>query len=109
MVHRDCSTLISCAESLQGSGLGLCRFFFPASRWSGGFERVQQTRRNFRHLIDCRLKGDLVRLRWLVESADLSDELQRCRPNLVFRNWWIEVEKCLNIPTHLGPLELNRC
>ncbi len=47
-----------------------------------------------------RRKRSFIRLRRLSEAADLSHELKRCRPNLVIRNWRIEVEEHLDISAH---------
>jgi len=41
-----------------------------------------------------------VGLRWLVESADFPDELQRGGLDFLGRNGWIEVEQWLYVAAH---------
>src|SRR5262249_10010006 len=76
---------ISISQPFPRPRLRLGSFLLPILRRSMRLERLQQPRRDFRNLRDCRLKRVLVRLRRLGEAADLADKLQRRRPDLVLR------------------------
>jgi hypothetical protein len=49
----------------------------------------------------------LVSFRWLIEAADLPDELQRSSPNLLVGGWGIEVEQGSNASAHSQSLRLS--
>jgi hypothetical protein len=61
---------------------------------------MKKPRSDAGNFVDGGLKRGLVRLRRLVEAGDFPYELQRCGPDLVVRDGWIEIEKRLNIPAH---------
>jgi len=87
-------------KSLRVSSFGLCRLFFPILWRRIGFERTEKLGRDGGNSIDCSQERLLIRLRWLVKSADLSDELEGGISNLVSSDGWIEVEKYFDISAH---------
>jgi hypothetical protein len=52
------------------------------------------------NLIDRLFKDSHIRLGWFGRSADLSNKLERGRPDLLISRWRIEIEKGPNIPAH---------
>jgi hypothetical protein len=94
----------SVAESLGGAGFGLGGLFFAVLGRRGGFERPEQMGRDASHFLDRCQERSLVRLGRLGETADLSHELQRRRPNFIVRNRRIKIEKCLDVSAHFGLL-----
>jgi hypothetical protein len=65
-----------------------------------GLQGPQKPCRDGRNLVDCRLKGFLVCLGWLIEAGDFPDELQRSRAHFIVGHWRIEVKKRFDIPAH---------
>lgn len=90
----------SSGEPFHGSSFGLCRFFLPVSRRRAGFKRPDKTRGDFGYVMDRSAERGFVGLRWLVESADFPDELQRGGLDFLGRNGWIEVEQWLYVAAH---------
>jgi hypothetical protein len=79
---------------------GFGRFLFAILRRRGGFQRMQEPRRDGSHFLDCGRKRRLVGFRRLVETSNLSDKLQRGRPHLIVGHRRIEVEKSFDVPAH---------
>ena len=61
---------------------------------------IEQVMGGMSHLIHCAIESLFVCLRWASESAELSNELQSRRPDLVLGRRRREVVKCLNISAH---------
>jgi hypothetical protein len=59
------------------------------------------------YFVDRGHERPLVSFRWLVEAADLPDELQRSSPNLLVGSWGIEVEQGSNVSAHSQSLRLS--
>src|ERR1022692_457320 len=87
-------------ESLGGTSSRLRSFFFPILWRCVGFERMEKASRHSGDFIDRRQERGFVGLRRLVETADLSYELQRRGSNLLGIDRRIEVEEGLDIPAH---------
>lgn len=79
---------------------GLGSFFFAVPSRRGGLERLEQTLRAGGNFINCEIERGFVRTRRLIESGDLSYELERRVPNFIGRNGRIEIEKVLYISAH---------
>jgi hypothetical protein len=79
-------------ESLTGTEFGFLSLFFPILGRRVCRKRRKQPRRDSRDLIDRRLEGRRVGLRWFMEAADFSHELERRRPNLFVGDARIEIE-----------------
>jgi hypothetical protein len=92
----------SITKSRRATSLRLRRLFFSTPRRRIRFQRTKQTRRSAGHLLNRRQKSRLVRLRWLVASADLSHILQRSSADLLIRHRRLEVEKHLDIAAHIS-------
>src|SRR5580658_2164757 len=88
------------AESFRSASFRLCRFLVAVLRRRGGFERMQKTRRDCSHLIDCCKEGGFVGFRRFVETGDLPYELQRGGSNLFGVHWRIKVEEGFDVPAH---------
>lgn len=97
------------AESFDGASFRLGSLFFPILRRRGGFERPKQAHRYRRYVIDSAEEGVLICLRRFIETADLSNELDRCRPDLFRVHGWLKIEKRLNIPAHRNDLGIELC
>ena len=85
---------LSCARPCLGS------FFRAVLWWRVCRKRSEKVLRDRRDLGSGSKEDRLVGLRRLVEAANLSYELQRCRVNLFLRNGRFEVEKSLDVSTH---------
>src|SRR6266404_4214965 len=64
------------AESGSGPGLGSCRFNFPVARIGRRHQGLDQLTRGTRDLLDRPIEGNLVGLRRVGESTELSNELK---------------------------------
>src|ERR1022692_3096805 len=95
-------TISSTAESLERAGLGLRRLHGPVSGGRRRDQGMDQPMGHLEHVFDRLVEGRLVGLRRLVETAQLADELQRRRADLVIRGRRLEVEQDLDAATH-GP------
>jgi hypothetical protein len=92
------------SKSLRGPCFSFGSFFFPIARWRRGLQRVQKTSRCSGYLVNGEKKCILISFRRLVEPADLSDELQRRRADLVRSHRRIEVKKDFDVSAHAqGP------
>jgi hypothetical protein len=69
------------AESLSGSSLCLCGFFFSVLRRRIRFEGMEKTVRDTGYFIDRGQKRGLISFRRFREPADFSNELQRSGAN----------------------------
>jgi len=90
----------SIAEPCCGANFRFRGFFFPISRRRVRFERMQEAARNGLYFVDCGQECGFVCLRWLVEAANFSHELQRRSSDLVRCDGRIKVEKRFDIPAH---------
>ena len=79
-------------------------FFGAILRRSLAVELPQQQSRHIRNRIDRHRKSSFVCLRRFRESADLPDELERSRADLLLRYRRIEVKQWFDIPAHAFPL-----
>lgn len=61
---------------------------------------MQEKPGNIGDLVDRGEKCNFVGLRRLAEAGNFSDELKRCGVNLVFGNWWFEVEENFDVSAH---------
>jgi len=91
---------VSGAEASGGAGLRPGDLGLPILRRRTRFEREQEPPRDPRDVVDGRIEGGLVRLRGLVEAADLPHELQRGVMDLVLGDWRLEVEQRPDVPAH---------
>jgi hypothetical protein len=55
---------------------------------------------DFSHTLNRSQERGLVCFRWLRETADFSNELERGSANLVLGDRWLEIEQGSNIPAH---------
>src|SRR5262249_10868448 len=88
------------AEALGRPRASFRRHFLAISRRGLGLERVDELPCHAGRLLDRAIEYHLVGLRRLVEPAQLADELQRCRPNLLIGGWRVEVEQHLDVSAH---------
>jgi hypothetical protein len=79
--------VVNMSESFRRSRPCFQCFRFAVSRRGIRHQRFQQMMRSVRDFIDRAIESVLVCFRWLGESAQLSNELQRRRPNLIIRRW----------------------
>jgi hypothetical protein len=91
-----------CAESLRRARLGFGRLFFAIPGRRGGFERSQETGRSVSYLVNGRKKSCFIRLRRLVEAADLPHELHRGSSNLFVSYGWIEIKQDFDVSAHVA-------
>lgn len=96
------------SKSLLSSGSGFSSFFFAIPCWRGGLQCLEQSNGARRNFVDCCMEHRFVRARRLVESGNLSYELDRCIPNFIGSNGWVEVEKVLYVSAHIAILMLRR-
>lgn len=96
------------SKSLLSSGSGFSSFFFAIPCWRGGLQCLEQSNGARRNFVDCCMERRFVRARRLVESGNLSYELDRCIPNFIGSNGWVEVEKVLYVSAHIAILMLRR-
>src|SRR5580704_13803619 len=89
-----------CAKPLRAPSFCLGRLFFPVSGLGVGFERGEKTARNSGYFLHGLEKYGFIRLRRLVEAADLSYVLQGGGANLLGGYRRVEVEKHLDVPAH---------
>jgi hypothetical protein len=87
-------------ESLGGASLRLRGFFLPILRRGIGLERSEQATGDAGYFIDCVQESVFVGLGRFAKAADFSHELQRSGPNLIVRDWRIEVEEGFDISAH---------
>src|ERR1700722_1808516 len=89
-----------CAKPLRAPSFCLGRLFFPVSGLGVGFERGEKTAGNGGYFLHGLEKYAFVRLRRLVEAADLSYVLKGSGANLLGGYRRVEVEKHLDVPAH---------
>src|SRR5579864_8326482 len=106
LLRRNTPTVwrILVAESFGGASFGLGGFFLAVLGRSSSFERAKQPGRDAGHFFDRSQECRLIRLRRLSKATDLSYKLQRGRPNLIVRDWRIEIEKSFDVSAHIGSL-----
>lgn len=92
------------SKSLLSACSGLSSFFFAIPGWRGGLERLEQSLRACGDFVDRCIERGFVRARWLIESGDLSYELERCIPNFIGCDRRVEVEQVLYISAHIAIL-----
>ena len=63
---------------------------------------MQQARRDGCDFLYGCLEYGLIRLRRLIEAADLPYKLERGGANLLFGDGRVEVEECFDIPAHFS-------
>src|ERR1017187_3095438 len=88
------------SKSLCGTGLCLCRFLFAVLGHSSSFERAEKASRNAGDFTDGSVERRFVRLRRLVEAADLSDKLERGCLDFFLSARRVEVEEDFHVPAH---------
>jgi hypothetical protein len=91
---------LSGPESLRSAELRFLCFFFAILGRGAGFKRMEKPHRYSRDILDCGYERGFVRLGRLIETADLSHKLKRCRSNLFLGYGRIEVEKSFDITAH---------
>ncbi|HEY2107736.1 MAG TPA: hypothetical protein VGH29_18195 [Candidatus Binataceae bacterium] len=91
---------LSNSKSLHGAGLGFCGLLLPIPGRRVSFQRTKKTTRYPCYLIDGGQKRTFIRLRWFVETADFSDELERRRSDLFVGDGRLEIKKDFDIPAH---------
>jgi hypothetical protein len=72
----------------------------PIPRWCIRLKRVEEFSGDCRYLVNGSNERGFVRLRWLIEAADFSHELQGGRTNLILGHRRREIEENLDISTH---------
>src|SRR6266567_2375868 len=80
---------------------------FPIPRRCTRLERVEEFSGDCRYLVNGSNERGFVRFRWLIEAADFSHELQRCRTNLILGHRWREIEENPDISTHRQCLDVS--
>jgi hypothetical protein len=97
-------------EALGGAGFGFGRFLFAILGRGAGFEGPEEADGDGGDFVDGRLEGCFVRLGWLVEAGDFSDELERSRADFVIGDRRIEIEERFYISAHWidSPLRLRK-
>lgn len=78
--------------------LGSLRFTVAGRSRSG--EGAEEGFRRLGHMFDRPIEGGLIGLRGGIEAADLADELQRRRTDLLIRGRRVEIEEGFDIPAH---------
>src|SRR5882672_10598918 len=74
--------------------------FFAVLRWRVRLKRAEEIPANRCCIVDGGEERRLVGLRWLVETAHLSHELQGGRTNLFFGHRRFEIEEGFDVSTH---------
>jgi hypothetical protein len=87
-------------ESLDGASLRSCGFLVSILGWCICLERAKQTGRGTRYLVDGSVERRFVCFGRLGETADLSHELKRSRPNILGAHRRLEIEERLYISAH---------
>src|SRR5678815_1304606 len=82
------------------SGTRFRGFIVAIARGALRDERVEELSCGMRHVVHGASERELVRLRGPREPAQLSDELQRRRPDLIVRSRWCKVVQRLDASTH---------
>src|SRR5262245_54675712 len=93
------------AESFGGTFPSLAGFHFAIARRGIGRERIDQAAGRVGDLPDGRVEGGFVDARRVGRAAELADELQRRRVDLVVRRGWLEIGERLDVPAHGDVLE----
>src|ERR1035441_667367 len=88
------------SKSLCGASLCLRRFLFAVLGHSSRFERAEKASRNAGDFIDGSVERRFVRLRWLVEAADLSDKLERGSLDFFLSDRRVKVEEGFDVSAH---------
>jgi len=76
------------------------RLHFTISRWRVRYQRFEQMVRNMRHFIDCAIERVFIRTRRFGETAQLANELERRRSDLVVRRRGCKIMQGLNVSAH---------
>src|SRR6478672_12149668 len=87
-------------KPLRGPLAGFARLLLPILRRRARLEGPDEPPRGHRHLLDGRLEGGLVGAGRLRRSAELANELQRRRADLVLRRRRIEVRQRPDVAAH---------
>jgi hypothetical protein len=80
--------------------LCLSCLFFPIARWRIGRQRMNQPLSGLSHFIDCPVECNVIRSRGTIHAAQLPNELNGGRANLIVGGGWTEVSQCLDVSTH---------
>ena len=83
-------------------GAGASSLHFAIARLGGGDERTDEGCRCGGHFVHGTVEGRLICLRRCVEATELAYELQGGGANLLLRGRGREIEKCSDIPAHIG-------
>src|SRR3974390_838494 len=94
---------ISISESYLSPRFRLGCLFLAVLRRGAGFKRTEKPHRDGRYFVNRGLKRSLIGFRRLVESGDLTDELQRSGADFILRDRGIKIEESFDVATH----ELN--
>ena len=92
--------VISVAKTPGGSGMSFRRLHVAITRRRIGNERFEEVMCGVRHLLHGTIECVFIRLRWLGETAQLPDELQRGGADLTTRGWRGKVMQGLDISAH---------
>jgi len=84
-----------------GTRAGYLGFDVAIARRRVGYERIEQLTRGYGYLRDCMIKGRLVGLGRLAESAQFPHELNCRSANLFLSRRWFEVMQSPDVATHL--------
>jgi len=95
------------SKSLLSACARLGSFFLAVPHRRRSLERLEQPIRARGNFIDRSVERGFVRARWLVESGDLSHELERCIANFIGCDGRVEVEQVLYIAAHIAILMLT--
>lgn len=104
---RGTGSGFSIAEPLCTSSFELGRLFVSVLRTRSRLKGVQEVRRNTDDCINRGKERFFVRFGRRIEATDLSDELERCSVNFIWRDRGIEVKKHLDIATHLSETSIR--
>src|SRR3982751_1083559 len=87
-------------EAFPGALLRLACLLCAVARRGVGLERADEPLGRFGDLVDGARERRLVDTRWARRTAQLANELQRGRANLVVGRWRLEVGQRLDVATH---------
>src|SRR5687767_5436394 len=95
-------------EPLERPLACLSCLLFAVPRLGGRLQRMNQTLGGVGDFVDRLVEGGFIGLRRLRRPAQLANELQRGRADLVFGGGRLEVGERLDVPAHGGPLSGRR-
>src|SRR5690242_10119147 len=87
-------------ESLLRALAGLARFLLAVARRGVNLERVDESARDRRHVVDRLVEGRFVGLRRLGRSAELAHELKRRGADLVVGGGGFEIRESFDVAAH---------